>query len=505
MERLTQTAAFAKLFSDVKVAGGGQVTIPPGTYALAGNEPIKLVSNSHITANGAVFLLPEKLGDQARVVLFAGEDVCDFSWCGGEFRGRCFDPNAESNTWEPNANTRAILLTTSAKGKSKGLLFRDIKSDGVAGAVVTVLGVSEPGSESEVANYATDVTLENCTLLNSGKFMWDYGYLWQIAVWPEEYTDSERALASKYFPQTLIRSGLQGDDRDDRVRFDNGTHRLPVAKTSGPNDALVFFGGTLPENIVRGKQYFIIESEKQYIKVAESPGGKPIVFNGSFGSKAKLIHDHFRAFLALYEPQGSGPGKGAFDLVAGKDVRVSGCKLERSRGHDAHPEVPEHRVHRQPHSRLPDGGLFLGRVLQERDSYRQYGRWHQRFAGDERREVLCRRYHHREHFPEWRSGQLDQSADQLCTVGQRVPEQHHKVRTRPEAGAQDVRHRRLRVLPRVVFHPAPAGREVWVRGGRWEHLRHRPGVRSGHYLRPQWERHRRAGQRNYWRRAKDRR
>ncbi len=329
------TAAFAKLFSDVEVAGGGQVTIPPGTYALAGKEPLKLVSNSHITAHGAVFLLPERLGDKARVVLFAGEDVCDFSWCGGEFRGQCFDPHAESNTWEPNANTRAILLTTSAKGTSNRLLFRDIKSAGVAGAVVTVLGVSQPGSEREVANYATDVTLENCTLLNSGKFMWDYGYLWQIVVWPEEYTDSQRALASKYFPQSLIHSGLRGDDRDDRVRFDNGTHPLPVAKTSGPSDALVFFGDTLPANIIRGKQYFIVESEKQYIKVAESPGGKPIVFNGSFGSKAQLIHDHFRAFLALYEPLGSGPGKGAFDLVACKDVRVSGCKLS-ARGDTMH-------------------------------------------------------------------------------------------------------------------------------------------------------------------------
>lgn len=107
------------------------MTIPPGTYALAGNEPIKLVSNSHVTATGAVFLLPESLGDQARLVLFAGEEVCSFSWCGGEFRGRCFDPNAERNAWEPNANTRAILLTTSTSGKSQNLLFRGIESNDV--------------------------------------------------------------------------------------------------------------------------------------------------------------------------------------------------------------------------------------------------------------------------------------------------------------------------------------------------------------------------------------
>lgn len=329
------TQAFTKLFGDVRTAGGGRVTIPPGTYLLAGEEPITLAGNTHVTADGAVFLLPETLGDKARVVLFAGEDVCDFSWRGGEFRGRCFDPAAKSNAWEPNANTRGILITTSPEGKTRGLLFRDIKSAGVAGAVVTVLGVSTAGSESEVANYATDVTVENCTLLDSGKFMWDYGYLWQITVWPEEHTERERTLAAKYFTTSLVRSGLRGDDKDERVRFDNQVEPLPVAKTGEPKDSLVFFGDTLPKNVVRGKQYFIVESEKGHIKVADTPGGKAIVFDGGFGPKAKLIHDHFRAFLALYAPLGSGPGKGAIDLVACKDVRVSGCKLS-ARGDTMH-------------------------------------------------------------------------------------------------------------------------------------------------------------------------
>jgi len=329
------TAAVAKLFADVGTAGGGRVTIPPGRYALAGKAPIKLSSNTHVSADGAVFVLPETLGDQARVVLFAGEDISDFSWHGGEFRGRCFDPAAESNSWEPNVNTRAILVTTSPAGKTSGLLFRNIKSEGIAGAVVTVLGSSKPSSESEVANYATDVTVENCTLLNSGKFMWDYGYLWQITVWPEEYSERERAMAAKYFPSSLVRSGLLGEGKGDRVKFDNQPQPLPVARTADPKDSLVFFGDTLPKNVVQGRQYFVVESENGYIKVAETPGGKAITFDGSFGPKAKLIHDHFRAFLALYAPLGSGPGKGAFDLVACKDVRVSGCKLS-ARGDTMH-------------------------------------------------------------------------------------------------------------------------------------------------------------------------
>lgn len=329
------TAAFAKLFADVAAAGGGKIVIPSGVYLLGGNDPIKLTSNTQVIAKGAVFRLPETLGDKARIVLFAGEDVSNFSWHGGEFQGHCFDPSADSNTWEPNANTRAILITTSPSGKTRHLLFRDLKSTGMAGAVVTVIGVTKPGSESDVVNYASDVTVENCTLLDSGKFMWDYGYLWQITVWPEEHTERERALAAKYFPHSMIRSGLRGDDKSDRVKFDNQASPLPVARTAEPKDALVFFGDTLPKNIVRGKQYFIVESEAGHIKVAESPGGKPITFDGAFGPNAKLIHDHFRAFLALYAPVGSGPGKGAIDLVACKDVRVSGCKLS-ARGDTMH-------------------------------------------------------------------------------------------------------------------------------------------------------------------------
>ena len=187
-DRLKLAALFAQAADH-----SGKVTIPPGDYDLDGADPIPLSSRTTVFAYGARFHLPEKLGDQARAVVFAGENLRDFRWFGGHFRGSVFDPSRTSNTWEPNANTRGIVITTTPGGETANLTFRDITSDGLAGAVITVMGVEKKGSDREIDNYARNVTIENCTLKRSGKFMWDYGYLWQITVWPEDYNDAERA------------------------------------------------------------------------------------------------------------------------------------------------------------------------------------------------------------------------------------------------------------------------------------------------------------------------
>lgn len=176
----------AKLAALLTSAGenGGTATIPPGDYQLDGTQPLRLASRMTVLAYGARFHLPKTLGDRARVVLFAGTNVSDFRWFGGHFTGQVFDPARAMNSWEPNANTRGILLTTTHGGRTENVTFRDVTSDGVAGAVITVLGAEKKGSEREVETFARNVTVENCTLERSGKFMWDYGYLWQITVWP---------------------------------------------------------------------------------------------------------------------------------------------------------------------------------------------------------------------------------------------------------------------------------------------------------------------------------
>ncbi len=405
------TAQLTELFAPVEEQGG-VVTIPPGDYQLDGANPIAIPSNTTVMAYGAKFRFPESLGDRARVVLFSGENVRNFNWFGGHFAGHLYDPSQATNPWEPNANTRPIVITTTPGGTTENLTFRDVTSNGVAGAVITVLGAEQKGSSSEIATYARNVTLENCTLERSGKFMWDYGYLWQITVWPEEYSDAERAIAAKYFRHDLVRGPLRMEAGDDRVLFDNTT-RLPVSKprvgadADRGHDAICFFGDTLPSNLVRGRQYFVIESTPEFIRIADQPNGTQIRFASDGGVGVKLIGNLFQAHLALYAPAGGGPGKGAFDLVGCQNVVVRGCRFS-ALGDTMHIQKCETITFANNHitgSRM--GAVLSRRVLQRRHHHGQHGRRHEWLPRDECREVVRGCDDCRQHLPQRRSRFVD--------------------------------------------------------------------------------------------------
>jgi len=303
---------------------GGVVTIPAGDYHLEGAKPLPLSSNMTVFAHGARFILPETLPDKARVVMFAGQDIAHFTWHGGEFIGHVFDPAQKENLWEPNANTKGIEITTTKEGGTHDILFREVKSNGMAGAVIGVHGLAGKSSESEVTAYAERVAVESCTLLRSGKFMWDYGYLWQIMTWPEAYEAWEVERAKKYFRTDMLRE-VTMKSGDDRVLFDNSVKPIAASQTDEPKEALTFLGEHLPKNIVRGLQYFVVESTPEFIKIADRPKGVPIRFEAD--GSGSLAYSLSATYLSAYAPTGSGPGKGAFDIVGAKDVRVTGCQL----------------------------------------------------------------------------------------------------------------------------------------------------------------------------------
>ena len=60
---------------------------------------------------------------------------------------------------------------------------------------------------------------------------------------------------------------------------------------------------------------------------ARAAGGEAVKFISDAGPQARLISNLFQAHLALYSPAGSGPGKGALDLVGCEKVIVRGCRL----------------------------------------------------------------------------------------------------------------------------------------------------------------------------------
>jgi hypothetical protein len=321
---LLSTAAFAddsaKLIA--LLAKDGVVTIPAGDYHLDGAQPIPLRSNTTIMAHGARFIMPETLPDQARIVLFAGKNIVHFAWHGGEFIGHVFDPEKKDNTWEPNANTKGIEITTTKLYGTHDILFRDVKSDGIAGAVIGVHGLVTSIDKSALPRGADRVAIESCALLRSGKFMWDYGYLWQIMTWPSADQVWEYERAKKYFRTDLMREVTFSEDL---VKFDNTVKPIAISATDEPKEALTFMGNDLPKNVIRGLQYFVIESTPTHIKIAEKPGGSPIRFEND--GKGHLAFNIQATYLAAYAPTGSGPGKGAFDITNAENVRVTGCQL----------------------------------------------------------------------------------------------------------------------------------------------------------------------------------
>ncbi len=322
------TPAFQRLFEAVSKVGGGTVTIPAGEYYVSGLSSISLPSNTTVFAYGANFHLPITLGDQARIVVFKGENIKNFTWFGGHFEGYCFDHRNPPNTWEPNVNTRIFVISTSESGKTDHILFRDVSSNKVAGAIVNIEGFKKVHDLPTVENFATNVSVENCTFIDSGKFMWDYGLLWQIIVFSDEYTPADLAMAKKYFRNDLIRSNLKMNDGDNKILFDNKLNPISISNSNLPKDAVCFFGDKLPENIIKGKQYFIVTSNEQYIQVSDQPKGEPITFKGSASAtQTNLIYNLQDAFYVLYAPIGSGPGKGCIDLVACKNTRITGCKI----------------------------------------------------------------------------------------------------------------------------------------------------------------------------------
>ncbi len=108
-------------------------------------------------------------------------------------------------------------------------------------------------------------------------------------------------MARTYFPHENIHGPVQMKSGSDRVLFNN-SEPLSIEKQNA-RGGVVFFGDSLPENIVRGKQYFLIESQPQYVRIAEKPAGPAITFSGNGGPNTKMMSDLFRCYWHCTRPR----------------------------------------------------------------------------------------------------------------------------------------------------------------------------------------------------------
>jgi len=284
-----------------KSKSGDTIRIPSGEYFWDGE--ITLRSDTHIIADGAVFNFPKDL-PKPHIRMFTGCDIRNFNWQGGTFRGYVYDPAEKTNHWEPNAETIAIAICGGAN-----LTFSHVRGEYLAGPAIYLSG-DENTPINSVA--VTDLKTVQC-----GKFMWDYGYLWQRITFPEYHSETEVENAYRYMPEKYYSDQLTFEDRTVT------SERLPTKQQQ--DDAVTFFGKELPPELTKGKYYYAEEKDGGLI-IREKLTDDPIRFTpGKYD--CRLFRGIYQVYHAMYAPYGSGMSKGSLDIRFADNVTVSECNI----------------------------------------------------------------------------------------------------------------------------------------------------------------------------------
>lgn len=297
------TPAFQRCFAEAQEAGGS-ILIPPGDYLLLGTVP--LFSHLQIEATGARMHFSKTL-PQHRATMFYGEEIRDLSWHGGCFLGYVYDPTRGENLWEPHAESVAIRI----KGGG-GISLSQVNGKDLAGCVFFAEGTEEAPLE--------DIHLSEMHTENCGRFMWDYGYLWQRITYPEYHTKEEVANAYRYLPEEYYSAPLSV--KNGRL----SSKRMPTAAPE--DDTVSFFGDGIPSPLKKGKFYYAEEGEGGLL-VREALDGDPILLpEGDY--TFQLFRGLYRSYHMMYAPKGGGVSKGGMDIRFAKGVFMKSCVLSAS-------------------------------------------------------------------------------------------------------------------------------------------------------------------------------
>ncbi len=290
------------------------LTIEPGDYLVDTVDPIPLCSGLTVHAQGAVFHFPRDLGENTSRRMFYGENIHNFTWQGGHFIGHVYDPDRADNPWPPVTYTGCLHIHTTGEGTTARILVRDVTGEDVAGSVIHVRGRQD--------SYASQVDIRDCRFVRCGKFMWDYGYLWQHAVFAHEYAPDAVANAMAYLPKEQMSSPLSL--QDGKIYADYMPAMMPEER-----DQVTFFGAAVPADTVRGKQYYVVnKGADNGLILSETEGGEPIALT-DMPAGCRLFRNMFYIFHDLYAPVGDlAQQKGSVDTTKCEHVTISGCRMD---------------------------------------------------------------------------------------------------------------------------------------------------------------------------------
>ncbi len=297
----TANRALIAMFSAARA--GDTLIIEPGDYSIT--QTVPLTSDITVRADNAVFRFPEQLPEDYRIRMFYGKDIHGLRWIGGCFAGHVYNPASAVNLWEPNSETLGIVI----EGGSD-LHFERISGRNTAGSVILCDGCEE----QPIRN----VELLDLDLINCGRFMWDYGYLWQRITFPENHTPEEVANARRYMPAVYQSGPLTFDG--ERILSDT----MPPRQVQ--DDAVTFFGESLPANIVRGKFYYAEPDEDGALRIRESLDS-PFMRFEPVRCSARLFRGIYQVYHAMYAPAGGGSSKGGADIRHAVNVTMKGCRI----------------------------------------------------------------------------------------------------------------------------------------------------------------------------------
>lgn len=311
----TKEAALRACFADAVQDSQTVLLIEPGEYILEGLVPIPLPGDTHVIAHGAVFSFPVDLGDNTDRSMFRGENISDFSWEGGKFLGYVYNPDAKEHVWAPCTHT--VCIEIYRKGQDiRNFRFTGMEAENVAGPVVHICG-----EKDEVTSFlAENVDVENCRFINCGLMMWDYGYLWQNIVFANETAPEKVQEAYRYMPEEVMSSSLTLEDGKLYADF------MPQWNHD-EKDSVTLFGDTLPEGIVRGKRYFVVnEGSENGLLLSETYGGEPVTLT-SMPENTRLFRNMFYVYRLYFPIGNTSSQKGAIDTTLCRNVSITGCRF----------------------------------------------------------------------------------------------------------------------------------------------------------------------------------